>query len=260
MVEDTRNAPGALNGRVVTVTGAGQGIGRASSLRLAEAGASVVVADIDPVNGAATVDAVRAAGGQAAFIRADVTVESDVEAMVSFAVERFGRLDGAHNNAGGRGAESAVLHEIEEADWTELVDLNLKGTWLCMKHQLRHMLAHGGGSIVNTGSAASYRGSLSGSWYVGAKHGVAGLSRWAAFHYAARGVRVNVVCPGVTRTELVVDRYGEDGADQLAAQLNPIGRIIEAREIAEAALWLLGDTSSAVTGAILPVDGGQSAI
>jgi NAD(P)-dependent dehydrogenase (short-subunit alcohol dehydrogenase family) len=253
----------SLESKVVVVTGAGMGIGRQSALAFAAAGAKVVVADYDEQAGSETVALVHAAGGDAAFVRVDVRVESDVAAMADFAVERYGSLDFAHNNAGGRGAGGAggaPTHELSEAEWDALVGLNLKAAWLCMKHELRHMLPQGRGSIVNTSSSAAYRPSLSMTWYAAAKHGLTGLTKATAHEYATRGIRVNAVAPGVTETEMVVGMYGQDGAQQLAERLNPIGRLVQPTEIAAAVVWLCGDAAGAITGVILPVDGGQSTV
>jgi NAD(P)-dependent dehydrogenase (short-subunit alcohol dehydrogenase family) len=260
-VNDTRS----LEGKVAIVTGSAQGMGRDSALLFAEAGARVVVADIDAERGNETVERIAGAGGEAAFVATDVTSEEQVAAMVAFAVERFGRLDCAHNNAGGGISESPLL-ETSETDWDRVVDLNLKGAFLCIKHELLHMVDHGGGAVVTTSSAAAYRGSVSRPAYTAAKHGVTGLTRAAAYEVATRGVRVNAICPGVTMTDGLLERRGRagkegvDGLDDLVRKNMPIGRYNLGSEIGEAAIWLCSDAASGITGAILAVDGGMSTL
>jgi NAD(P)-dependent dehydrogenase (short-subunit alcohol dehydrogenase family) len=252
-----------MQGKVAVVTGAGMGIGRAAAIRFSTAGVKVVIADIDEKQGQATVTQVRDLGGEAAFVQVDVRDEAQVSNMVDFAVETFGGLDYALNNAGGRGAGgagAAPIHELTEDEWDQLVGLNLKGVWLCMKHEIRYMLGHGGGSIVNTASSVVYRASASKVWYGAAKHGVIGLTKGAAFEYARNGIRVNSVAPGVTATEMVVGMYGEAGAQELAERLNPIGRLVQPSELADAAVWLCSAEAGAITGVMLPVDGGQSTV
>jgi NAD(P)-dependent dehydrogenase (short-subunit alcohol dehydrogenase family) len=251
-----------VNERVALVTGAAQGMGRDCAMRFAAAGIRVLVADIAADRGEAVAESIRQSGTDAAFVRADVTREADVAAMVAFAIERFGRLDHAVNNAGG-GLSSGTISEATEAEWDAIVDLNLKGAFLCVKHELRQFLAAGAGSIVNIASAASYRASVAGPLYTAAKHGVAGLTRAAAIEVAASGIRVNAVCPGVTLTEGVVQRQGKGGmagAEELVRTRMPSGRFLQGSEIAEAAVWLCSDSASGLTGAIIAVDGGMSAV
>jgi len=251
-----------MTAQVVIVTGAGMGIGRQSALAFARAGVSVVVADYNEAAGRDTVELVAASGGEGAFVKVDVREEKEVAAMVDFAVATFGGLHFAHNNAGGRpsGAGGGPLHELTEESWDALVGLNLKAVWLCMKHEVRHMLGNGGGAIVNTSSSAAYRSSLTPTWYTAAKNGLTGLTRGAAKEYAAQGITVNAVAPGVTQTELVVGMYGEDGAQALADRLNPTGKLIQPVEIAEAAVWLCTQAPRSITGVTLPVDAGQSTV
>jgi 2,5-dichloro-2,5-cyclohexadiene-1,4-diol dehydrogenase 1 len=252
-----------MKGKVAVVTGGGMGIGRATALRFAEAQVKVVIADIndDAANG--TISLLKHAGGEAAYVRTDVRDEAQVVRMVDFAVDTFGGLHFALNNAGGRGvrgAGAAPIHELTEDEWDSLVGLNLKAVWLCMKHEIRYMLEHGGGAIVNTASAVVYRASTSKIWYGAAKHGVIGLTKGAAFDYAKDGIRVNSISPGVTATEMVVGMYGQDGAQELADRLNPIGRLVQPRELADAAVWLCSDEASGITGVMVPVDGGMSTV
>jgi len=251
-----------LADKVAVVTGAAQGIGRDAALEFAASGATVVVADIDEAGGEATATRIAEAGGTAAFLRTDVTQEADVEALVAFAVERFGRLDCALNNAGGNVRPSPIT-ECDERNWDHVVGLNLKSVFLCVKHELRQMLEQGAGAIVNTASAASYRASVTDPIYTTAKHGVSGLTRAAAIEVAASGIRVNAVCPGVTLTDGLVERGGardREPGDVLAARLMPSRRLLQGSEIGAAAAWLCSDLASGLTGAVIPVDGGMSAV
>jgi NAD(P)-dependent dehydrogenase (short-subunit alcohol dehydrogenase family) len=246
----------ALDGKVALITGAGAGIGRASARLFAREGAQVVVVDIDADGGAETVARVEAAGGEATFVRADVSARDDVAAMVRSAVDRYGGLDCAHNNAGVAGG-GYPLAEFDDEDWNRAIAIMLTGVYHCMKQEIPAMLERGGGSIVNTASGAGLIGFPGQAAYVAAKHGVIGLTKVAALDYGARGIRVNAVCPGTARTPMVDTAVADDPAlEEHLVGLHPIGRIGTAEEIAEAAVWLCTDAASFVLGAALPVDGG----
>jgi NAD(P)-dependent dehydrogenase (short-subunit alcohol dehydrogenase family) len=249
---------GNLDGRVALVTGAASGIGRSSALALANEGARVVVADVLDEQGRETVDLIEAAGGEAIYVPADVSRRADVEQLVRTAVETFGRLDCAHNNAGIEGTTPAgtEFHRYPEEVWDQVLSINLKGVWLCMQAEIAQMLTQGGGAIVNTASVAGLVGGF-GSAYSAAKHGVVGLTKVAALEYATRGIRVNAVCPGGIATpmlERVFARRPELEQQFVAGE--PIGRLGRPEEIAAAVVWLSSDAASFLTGVALPVDGG----
>jgi NAD(P)-dependent dehydrogenase (short-subunit alcohol dehydrogenase family) len=247
-----------FEGKVALVTGAASGIGRASARRFAEAGAKVAVADIDAAGAAETVALIGAAGGEAIAIEVDVADGASVQAMVAATVDRFGRLDIAHNNAGIMGAGADIV-DMDDQVWQRGIDVMLTGVFLCMKHEIPHMLEQGAGAVINTSSGAGLIGFPGQANYVAAKHGVIGLTRSAALEYIARGVRVNAICPGTARSRMV-DEWMDGSAEAEAevASLHPIGRIAEPEEIARAALWLASDASSFVVGVALPVDGGYT--
>lgn len=247
---------GALEGKVAVVTGAAMGIGRASALAFAREGSAVVVADIDEDGGRATVELVEGAGGQASFVRTDVSVKADVEAMVAHAVDTYGGLDCAHNNAG-IAAPMVPLADYPDDGWDRTIAVMLTGVYLCLKAEIPRMLERGGGAIVNTASGVGLVGYPNQAAYTASKHGVLGLTKVAALDYGAQGVRVNAICPGTARTPMVeeaVRNFPE--IDEQLKQLHPIGRIGEAEEIAEAAVWLCSPAASFVLGVALPVDGG----
>jgi NAD(P)-dependent dehydrogenase (short-subunit alcohol dehydrogenase family) len=248
-----------FDGKVAVVTGAASGIGRESARQFADRGASVVVADIDADGGAETVELIAAAGGVAEFVTTDVASPDDVARMVARAVERFGRLDYAHNNAGIAGAGQPIPdYPLDE--WYRGIDVMLNGVFLGLRFEIPAMLEHGGGAIVNTSSGAGLIGFPGMAAYVAAKHGVIGLTKTAALEFGAHGVRVNAICPGTARSRMV-DEWLQGDADNLAqvAALHPIGRIADAAEIAAAAIWLCSDAASFVCGAAIPVDGGYTA-
>jgi NAD(P)-dependent dehydrogenase (short-subunit alcohol dehydrogenase family) len=253
-------AQGGLAGKVALVTGAGSGIGRATALAFARAGAHVVAADVDEAGGAATVAQLAAAGGDGVFVRADVSRTSEVEALVAATVARYGRLDCAHNNAGitGSVAPETAFHEYPEPAWDAVLGVNLKGVWLCMKAELTHMLTQGGGAIVNTASIAGLVGGF-GPAYTAAKHGVVGLTKTAALEYAAQGIRVNAVCPGYVRTGMTEGLLADPARAAHAVAREPIGRVGTPEEIAAAVVWLCSDAASFVTGLAMAVDGGYVA-
>jgi len=194
--------PGLMQGKVSLVTGGGSGIGRATAIRLAKEGATVVVADCVPEGGERTVKTIKEAGGEASFIAADVSIAKQVEKMVAHTVERYGRLDGAFNNAGIE-AQAANTADFPEEDFDRIIAINLKGVWLCMKYEIAQMLKQGGGSIVNTASIGGLVGIEGLSAYNASKAGVVQLTRTAALEFATRNIRINCVCPGVIRTPML---------------------------------------------------------
>jgi NAD(P)-dependent dehydrogenase (short-subunit alcohol dehydrogenase family) len=249
--------PGALIDRVALVTGAASGIGRATALAFAEAGARVVVStDANLKGGEETVRLITEAGGQARFFPADVSRASDIEKLVAASVAIYGRLDCAANNAGITGPIRPVA-DMEEEDWHRVIEVNLTGVWLCLKHEIRWMLEHGGGAIVNVSSIAGLVGSRINPAYGASKHGVVGLTKKAAIDYAAANIRVNAVCPGLIDTPMVERLHGGDPARKEAMQaLEPVGRFGDPQEVANAIVWLCSPASSFVTGVAMPVDGG----
>lgn len=248
-----------FRGKVALVTGAASGIGRATALAFARAGAKVVIADVQVEAGEETAALARAENTDAIFVRTDVSQRAEVEALIATTVEMYGRLDYAHNNAGISGPQ-ALLADYPEEAWDRVIGVNLKGVWLCMKYELRQMLQQGGGVIVNTSSTAGMAGSRGVSAYVASKHGIVGLTKAAALEYARRNIRVNAVLPGTIHTPLIDSFTGGD--EQILAQFaesEPIGRLGAPEEVASAVLWLCSDGASFVTGATLAVDGGRLA-
>lgn len=249
-----------LDGRVIIVTGGASGIGRASSQLLAQRGAKVLVADVNEAGGKETVALITSAGGEAHFLRTDVSKEEEVKAMVDEAVNRFGGLHGALNNAAMESNTFAAVHEEPIEQWNRLIAVNQTGVFLCMKYEAAHMLSHGGGSIVNIASAAGLTGIPNLPTYVTTKHAVVGLTRAGSCDYAALGVRVNAIAPGAIETPMLLDALKDPKAKEHILRMHPIGRIGEPWHIAEGVAWLLSDASAFVTGTCLSIDGGYTSI
>lgn len=250
---------GTLTGKVALVTGASSGIGRAAALAFAREGAKVVAADVTVEGGNETVSLIKKTGGEAIFVPTNVAKATEVEALVNAAVNAYGRLDCAYNNAGISGKSQTIVDTTEE-NWDRIIAINLTGVWLCMKYEIPAMLKNGGGAIVNTASDAGLIGVKRTGAYVASKHGVVGLTKTAALEYAKSGIRVNAVCPGPIETPMLMkgaDRFPQMIPKMVKAQ--PNGRLGKPEEIAEAAVWLCSAAASFVTGLAMPVDGGYIA-
>lgn len=244
-----------LKGKVAIVTGAASGIGRESALAFARAGAKVVAADVTIDGGEETVRMIEGMGGEAIFVQTDVSKDDQVKALVEKAVATYGRLDCAHNNAGIEGMAGPCVACTEE-NWDRTIDINLKGVFLCCKHEIPEMLKAGGGAIVNTSSVAGLVGFPGIPAYTASKHGVAGLTKAIALDYAKDNIRCNAVCPGVIHTPMV-ERFtgGDPEALKAMEATEPVGRLGKPSEIADAVVYLCSDEASFVTGIAMPVDG-----
>jgi NAD(P)-dependent dehydrogenase (short-subunit alcohol dehydrogenase family) len=240
--------------KVAIVTGGSFGIGRATALAFAKKGAKVVVADWQ--EDTETIDLIKKSGGEALFIKCDVSRSSDVKAMVEKTIATFERLDYAFNNAGIEG-DSAPLQDCSEENWDRTIGVNLKGIWLCMKHEIPEMIKQGKGAIVNCSSVAGLVGFAGLPAYVASKHGVIGLTKTSALECAKLGIRINAVCPGVIQTPMIdrLTRNDKEAIKQFTS-LEPIGRFGQAKEIANAVIWMCSDGASFVTGHAMAVDGG----
>ncbi len=248
-----------LSGKVGIVTGGTSGIGRDAAVLFAKAGAKVVVAGRREVEGNETIDLVRAAGGDGLFVKTDVSRAAEVQALVHKTVEKFGRLDVAFNNAGIEGSWIPIAEQSEE-DWDRTMDINLKGTWLCLKYEIQQMLKQGGGgAIVNMASVAGLIGSAGAATYCASKHGVMALTKSAALETARSGIRVNVVCPAVIETPMGERLFGAPEFRKYALGLHPIGRFGTPMEVAEAVVWMCSDRASFMTGQSIVLDGGMLA-
>jgi NAD(P)-dependent dehydrogenase (short-subunit alcohol dehydrogenase family) len=240
--------------KVAIVTGGTSGIGRATAIAFAKKGAKVAV--VDWIESNETVNLIKDLGGEAIFIKCDVSKTTDVKAMVEKTIAAFGRLDYAYNNAGIEGA-SAPTHECTEENWDKTIGINLKGIWLCMKYEIPEILKQGKGAIVNCASVAGLVGFAGLPAYVASKHGVIGLTKTAALECAKLGIRVNVVCPGVIQTPMIDRLTGKtkEAIEQFTG-LEPVGRFGQPEEIANAVVWMCSDEASFVTGHAMAVDGG----
>jgi NAD(P)-dependent dehydrogenase (short-subunit alcohol dehydrogenase family) len=249
---------GRFAGKVAFVTGAANGIGRAAALAFAREGASVVVADISEQGNQETARMLEGLGGRALAVRCDVTRAEDVKAALDKAVEAFGRLDCAFNNAGSEQAITATA-DLTEEEWDRVVAINLRSVFLCMKYEVPLMLKQGGGAIVNTSSGAGVKGFAGQAAYAAAKHGVVGLTKAAALDYAKSNIRINAVCPGIIDTPMM-QRFTQgtsEGRQRVIAQ-EPVGRMGNPEEIAAAVVWLCSDAAAFVVGHAMVIDGGQT--
>lgn len=245
-----------FDGKVAIVTGGSFGIGRAVAVAFAARGAKVIVADWLEDKEQATLKQVKAAGGQAIFLTCDVSKSKDVQSMVEKTIATYGQLDFAFNNAGIEGA-TANTHECTEENWDKTININLKGIWLCMKHEISYMLKQGKGAIVNCASVAGLIGFPGLPAYVVSKHGVVGLTKTAALENAKQNIRINAVCPGVIHTAMIDRITGSDKeVEKQFVSMEPVGRMGDPEEVAEAVMWLCSDAASFVTGHAMPVDGG----
>ena len=247
-----------LQDKVAIVTGAAMGMGEATARLFAQAGAKVIVADFNDDKGKAVAADIESGGGTAVFVHVDISKSAEVEAMVAAAIKEYGRLDVAINNAA-LTPDDKPVHEFDEAYWDRLMAVDLKGTALCLKYELRQMLAQGnGGSIVNISSVSGFRPQANTVAYVAAKHAVNGLTKVAAMENGQHNIRVNTVAPGAIDTPMLrgaIEQFGLD-PDSYAPQLSLLNRFAQPEEVAQASLWLASDLSSYVTGTVIHVDAG----
>ena len=239
------------------VTGGASGIGRATALAFAREGAKVAIADVNVAGSHETLHLIRDSGGEAVFVRTDVTRAVEVEALMDEVVRTYGRLDCAFNNAGTVGKPSSTAQCTEE-DWDWVIGVNLKGVFLCLKYEIAHMLQQGHGAIVNAASVAGLVGVKNNVAYVASKHGVVGLTKASALECAQAGIRINAVCPGFIRTP-ILNLDGAPEGESRYVSIEPMGRLGRPEEVAEAVVWLCSDAASFVTGHTMSVDGGMAA-
>jgi len=240
--------------KVAIITGGSFGIGQATAIAFAKRGAKVVIADW--IDDGETLRQVKALGGEALFIKCDVSNSREVKELIDQTIKNFGRLDYAVNNAGIEG-QTGSTHECAEENWDKTIAVNLKGVWLCMKHEIPHILKQAKGAIVNIASIAGLVGFPGLPAYVSSKHAVVGLTKTAALEYAKQGIRINAVCPGVIKTPMIDRTTGKDKTVEKSFEnMEPVGRMGQPEEVAEAIVWLCSDGSSFVTGHAMAVDGG----
>ena len=246
-----------FTGKVVIVTGGANGIGRATALRFAQSGAKVVIGD---VSAAATevVAAIHDAGGKALFVQTDVSIAEEVENLVASAVQKFGGLHCAFNNAGVL-PKSAAISDMDESDFDRTLAVDLKGVFLCLKYEIRHMVQSGGGAIVNNASIAGMIADPGIGPYVAAKHGVIGLTKTAALEYARHNIRVNALAPGLVATDMTKPWFDDPNIRSVLLGNSPMGRPAQPEEVAGTVLFLCSDAASFANGAVFPIDGGYTA-
>ena len=252
------NDNGSLTGKVAFVTGAATGIGRATALAFARQGANVVAADLSEQGNQETARMIEEVGGRALAVKCDVSRGNDVKAALDKAIEAFGRLDFAFNNAGVEQPITATA-DVTEEEWDRIIDIDLRSIFLCMKYEIPLMLKQGAGAIVNTSSGAGVKGFAGQAAYCAAKYGIVGLTKAAALDYAKTNIRVNAVCPGIINTPMM-DRFSggtAEGRESVIAQ-EPVGRMGKPEEIAAAVVWLCSDAAAFVVGHAMVIDGGQT--
>lgn len=240
--------------KVAVITGGSFGIGRATALAFAQRGADIAIADW--IENKETEEAIKKEGVKVLFLKCDVSNSSDVKAFIEKVISTFGRIDFAFNNAGVEG-NNALIHECTEENWDKTIGINLRGVWLCMKHEIPHMLRQGKGAIVNCASVAGLIGFPGLPAYVVSKHGIVGLTKNAGLEYAKLGIRVNAVCPGVIKTDMIDRVTGKNKeVEKQYESMEPVERMGKPEEVAEAVVWLCSDAASFITGHAMPVDGG----
>ncbi len=249
--------------KICLVTGAGSGIGKATALAFGNEGAKVVVTDINLENAEKTADILRGGGAKAIALKVDISKRKDVENMIKTTVETFGRLDCAVNSAGIAGTLSLPTHEYPEDAWLQQININLTGTWYCVKYQIAQMLQQGGGNIVNIASAAGLIGQPENVPYAASKHGIVGITKTAAIEYATKNIRVNCLCPTAIETPMIMEGRRKlahnPEAKQQAINFQRMKRMGQPEEVADVALWLCSDQSTFITGHAMAVDGGALA-
>lgn len=247
---------GILEKKIALVTGGGSGIGRATCIALANEGASVAVADLNPETGNITLDHLKNMGAKALYIESDVSSANSVKEMINITIQKLGGLDCAVNNAGIQG-ELTSTSDCSEENWNNIISVNLTGVWLCMKHEIIHMLKYKSGTIVNVASSFGMVGSPNMPAYSASKHGVLGLTKTAALECAQAGIRINAVCPGTVKTPLV-DNLLKEQPDLMESiiQRLPMKRLGKPEEIGSSIAWLCSDKSTFATGMVMPIDGG----